>query len=132
MILVDSCVWIDLLRGKASPQTRFLESLAVSSQSEICLNRVIYFEVLRGIISDLERRQVRKHFDGLVMIDEKSGGFDALVELSLLCRRQGLNLPRLGDWLILKTVLDHDLELLTSDRDFYAIRRIRSFGLVGE
>ena len=33
----------------------------------------------------------------------------------------GLILQKLGDWLIVQTVLDHGLELLTSDKDFSKI-----------
>ncbi len=127
MILVDSCVWIDLLRGKETAAVSRLREIRQRLSPEICISGIIYFEVLRGIHSDLERRQVRGQFDKLERRDPLSSGYERLVEISVAAERKGLSLPRLGDWLILKTVLDHSLALLTSDRDFSRLSQIVHF-----
>ena len=46
VILVDSSVWIDLLREVKTPQTHVLRELLV--QREAALTAVIYQEILQG------------------------------------------------------------------------------------
>lgn len=129
MILVDSCVWIDLLRGAPTPAVRRLQAVQAAGTPEVCISSVIYFEVLRGITADGVRQRVQRQFDALERRDFTSGGFDRLVTLSHYAGRLGVTLPKLGDWLIVKTVLDHSLTLLTSDRDFYRLQRVVEFPL---
>ncbi|MGK5086764.1 PIN domain-containing protein [Bdellovibrionota bacterium FG-2] len=121
MILVDSCVWIDLLKKRKNKHTLLLENLAHNLLEEVCISHVIYFEVLRGITSDLERKKLASSFEKMAFFDFRNDGFDAWIAIYRKCTRSGVNLPRLGDWMIAKTAVDHDLELLTSDQDFLAI-----------
>lgn len=130
MILVDSNVWIDSLRQKTTPEVQFLSGLQKDLSEEICLSHIIYFEVLRGIPNDLERKRAQKILEGFTFRDYVQDGFWELILLCRSCQRRGLNLPRLCDWLILKTVLDHSLKLLTSDRDFHRMHQIRPFALI--
>ncbi len=129
MILVDSCVWIDLLKGKGTPAVRRLQEIQHDQTPEVCMSSIIYFEVLRGIASDLERRSVQRAFDHLEFRDYLTSGFDRLVALSREADRRGIPLKKLGDWLILKTVLDHSLTLLTLDQDFFRMQKIVPFPL---
>lgn len=131
MILVDTCVWIDFLRKKQTPQTQLLETLIKTQAAEIVTNHIIYFELLRGIERDLERKRIQKYLNEFEFYDHSIHDFDNLVTLYLKCRSRGFTLPRLGDWLILKSVLDHNLGLLTSDQDFYKLNKIQPFALVG-
>lgn len=129
MILVDSCVWIDLLGKRGTREVRFLQELLLRPRAEICLSHVIYFEVLRGIPNTLERRRIQRIFDRLEFFDYRNSSFVPLIDLVLECRRNGFTLPKLGDWLILKTVLDHSLSLLTSDKHFISLQRFVPFPL---
>jgi len=130
MILVDSCVWIDLLKGRRTQAVYRLEEIQRDGSPEICISSVVYFEVLRGIASDLERKKVQRAFDLLERRDHLHAGFDRLIALSLAAERKGISVKKLGDWLILKTVLDHSLSLLTSDRDFFHLQKAITFELV--
>ena len=127
MILVDSCVWIDLLKGKKPAAVRRLQQIQLNQAPEICISSVVYFEVLRGIRSDLERKKTQKAFDLLEKRDYLTSGFEGLVSLYLSCERKGVGVLKLGDWLILKTVLDHSLTLLTSDLDFFRLQKVIPF-----
>lgn len=130
MILVDSCVWIDLFRGDLSPQVKFLKNLSLTLSHEVCLSHIIFFEVLRGIRSDRERRRAKNIFLKFKFFDYLNKDFEKLTEIYMICQKKGFLLPKLGDWLILKTSLDHSLELLTSDKDFKNLNEIYSFPLV--
>ena len=129
MILVDSCVWIDLLQGNTTPAVKRLKQIQEKKSPEICVSSIIFFEVLRGISSDLDRKRVRGAFDLLEKRDYENDGFDRLVEHSQLARDRGFSLKKMGDWLIFKTVLDHSLTLLTSDKDFFHLHKIIPFSL---
>ena len=121
MILVDSCVWIDHLRGESTAGTAFLDRMIEQAQAELCVSGIIVFEVLRGVVHPAERKSIAGVFNGLERRDYRHGSIDEILRHDLNCRRRGVTLPKLGDWLIVQTALDHDLELLTTDRDFRKI-----------
>ncbi len=129
MILVDSCVWIDLLRGKKTAAVVRLRQIQQEQSPEICINSIIFFEVLRGISSDFERRKVQMAFELLESREPLYENFQGLVELDIFAQKKGIRINKLGDWLILKTVLDHGLSLLTSDHDFFRLKKVFSFPL---
>ena len=58
MILVDSSVWIDYFRGKATIQTAQLDRLLDSQ--ELALGDLIFTEVLQGCKHDEEFDEVRR------------------------------------------------------------------------
>lgn len=130
MILVDSSVWIDIFRGRKTQASRFLKNIQETNISEICISSIIYFEVLRGIRSDLDRKKIQRDFDHFIRKDYINTGFDKLTSHYQIALRKKLPTSKLGDWLILKTVLDHNLTLLTSDKDFYRIQEIIPFSLI--
>ena len=129
MILVDSCVWIDFLRERDTPEARVLGDLVTRPRSAVCLSHIIYFEVLRGFPDELGRRRIRNVLKDFEFFDYRNDDFDDLIKVVLESRKKGFTLPKLGDWLILKTVLDHSLTLLTSDKHFHLLQRIVPFSL---
>lgn len=129
MILVDSCVWIDLLKGKSTRAVERVKEIQTNRAPEICISSIIYFEVLRGISSDLERKRVQKGLDLLEQRNYLNTGFDHLAALSLAAWKKGILVSKLGDWLIVKTVLDHRLALLTTDKDFSRLQTVIPFSL---
>lgn len=131
MILVDSCVWIDLLRGRETRQVGALSLIQQTKSSELCMSSIVYFEVLRGINEDIQRKRVQRRFDLLERRDYLNAGFDRLVSLSLEAERRGVTLRKVGDWLIVKTLLDHSLTLLTSDKDFSRLAQVIPLKLEG-
>lgn len=130
MILVDSSVWIDLFKNKHTAQVSFLENIQKTLSHEICISHIIYFEVLRGIASELERKRVERLFENLIFRDYHNENFNTTISIYRLCQQRGFTLSRLGDWLILKTVLDHSLEFLTTDNDFYKLHSVYPFRLI--
>ncbi len=130
MILVDSCVWIDHLAGRENPAVSFFKRITEEANGEICISGLIYLEVLRGIERPSDRHRVASIFEKLICLDFSHGSYKKILGHDQECRKHGLNLPKLGDWLIIQTALDHDLEILTSDKDFLKINRYIPFKLV--
>jgi predicted nucleic acid-binding protein len=58
MVIVDSTVWIDYLRGAKTPQSEWLES-AINNQ-RIGLTDLIFCEVLQGISNEKQFDEVRR------------------------------------------------------------------------
>jgi len=66
VILVDSSVWIDLLRKKSTPQTQRLRDLLQYNQAAVA--PVIYQEVLQGASSPENFSRLRENFSSLPFI----------------------------------------------------------------
>jgi predicted nucleic acid-binding protein len=117
MILVDSSVWIDLLRGTATPQCQKLETLL---RSEIVLiGDLILTEVLQGFARDLEFQRARIRFAALPCIEiaGEQVALQAARNLRAL-RARGVSVRGTIDALIATRCIEDDLQLLHSDRDF--------------
>ena len=117
MILVDSSVWIDYLRGTATPQTDTLDALLGSTP--IAIGDLIMTEVLQGCPSAREFTAVRKMLDTLTFVT--LGGPDIAVLAAKnfrTLRARGVTVRKTIDTVIATRCIFDGLELLHSDRDF--------------
>lgn len=124
MVLVDSSVWIDLLRGKHDAQTVALRGLIAGNRAS--LSPLIYQEVLQGAGSREHLDALRKYFSTLPMLisTHPVRTHEAAAELYARCRWVGTT-PRSGfDCLVAATAIEHAAQLLAHDRDFDAIARV--------
>lgn len=124
MALVDSTVWIDLLRGNDSPAVMTLRRLLAEGQAVTA--PVILQEVLQGASSPANFQRLREHFLALPMVEPAPGGVThaAAGELYARCRWQGVTPRSPHDCLIAQLAIEHDLPLLHDDRDFVALAGI--------
>src|SRR5207342_3928109 len=67
LILVDSSVWIDFFRAKASPQTARLESLLGSHP--IAIGDLMLVEVLQGFATDYDFHRTRRLMESLQVVN---------------------------------------------------------------
>lgn len=117
MILVDSSVWIDYLRGIATPQTDRLDQLLGAAL--IVMGDLVLTEVLQGCATDRQFNDVRRALDAFELVT--IGGADVAVEAARNCRRLralGVTVRKTVGTLIATRCLVNDYELLHSDRDF--------------
>ena len=118
MVLVDTGVWIDWLRGEASAATEALAGLL--DEGEACLAPVILQELLQGARSPAALQTLRRRFSALPMLraaDPVATHMQA-GELYARCRWQGITPRSPHDCLIVVTAVEHGVPLLHSDRDF--------------
>jgi predicted nucleic acid-binding protein len=132
VVLVDTSVWIDFLRGSPTPQVAALESL-LEGEDLVGTAPIILQEVLQGADSPRRFEQWRREFSGL-MCYLPLDPIDSHVEAARLyaaCRRAGRTPRSSNDCLIARIALEHDLVLLEDDRDFDSIaaveRKLRLF-----
>lgn len=117
MILVDSSVWIDYLRGTPTAQTDRLDALLGSTP--LAVGDLILAEVLQGCTSDRAFNQVRDLLSALTVVN--LCGPEVAIEAARNFRRlraRGLTVRKTIDTVIAtRCILDRH-ELLHSDRDF--------------
>ncbi|MBI3565175.1 MAG: PIN domain-containing protein [Elusimicrobia bacterium] len=121
MILVDTSVWIEMIRGgmKGRANAAFDIEEAVT-----CLP--VVQEVLQGIRDEAMFRIARESLFSLPIVESPLGPetYERAVELYRLARRQGLTVRSSVDCLIAACALRHDLTVLHRDRDYAALARV--------
>lgn len=116
MVIVDSSVWIDLLRNRATVETQAFEHIA--ADQEVGLGDLILFEVLSGVKPDEQHEKVKSHllrFDVYTM-----GGRDLVLEAinnTRNLRTRGIQVGAV-DCLIATFCLVSGSNLLSSDHHF--------------
>ena len=118
MIVVDTSVWIDYLRGARAPHAAELDRL-LEQDAGIALTDVVLAELLQGAPSAreatvLERRLLA--FDVLRL--ETIEDFTRAAALYRAARSQGHTIRRTLDCLIASVCVREDLPLLHHDADF--------------
>ena len=121
MLLVDSSVWIDWLRGSDTDAVRFVQ--ARESREELALTQMIYLEVLQGVSSQRQFAATQKVLGAQSMLLPQDGmeTFEAAAQLYRQARTQGLTIRKSTDCLIAAIALEHGALLVHNDRDFLAL-----------
>lgn len=122
MYLVDTSVWVEFLRGNATPQVRVLRDL-LSGEEIVGVAPIILQEVLQGADSSERFESWRKYFWGLFCYVPRDPveSYVAAARMYLRCRREGKTPRSSNDCLIAQIAVESKLTLLHSDRDFDAI-----------
>ena len=122
MILVDSSVWIDYFRGKATAQTGLLDGLLDSQ--ELAIGDLNFIEVLQGCRIDREFNEVQRLLGRLDLI--VLGGEDVVVPAAknyLKLRQLGVTVRGTIDIALATRCIVSGHRLLHSDRDFDAFEK---------
>ena len=117
MILVDSSVWIDYLRGTASPQAEKLDALL--GTVPLAIGDLILTEVLQGCATDREFNAVKRTLSTLHTVN--LGGLELAIEAAKNFRKLralSFTVRKTIDAVIATRCIMDGLELLHSDRDF--------------
>lgn len=124
VVLVDSSVWIDLLRGRDTPQVAALRGLLEDDAA--ALAPVIYQEILQGAASPEGYARLREYFGTLPFLlpVHPIETYAAAAELYVACRRQGMTPRSPHDCLVARIASEHGVALLHDDRDFDALARV--------
>lgn len=127
MIVVDSSVWIDFLRGAEVPHVRRLD--AMLETDEILVGDLMLCEVLQGLESERaaqELQQLLRPFPIVSMV-----GADIAVAAARnfrLLRRRGITIRKTIDMLIGTWCIENRVPLLHHDKDFAPM--VRYLGLM--
>lgn len=123
MILVDTSVWIDFLRGKDS-EHRYLLRRLIENEEDICLTEIILTEILQGIRDDALYETTKEYLLEFPMIKPKgTETYIKAAEIFRKCRKQGVTIRKTIDCIIAAIAQENNLTLLHNDSDFEVIKR---------
>lgn len=117
MVIVDTTVWIDYLRGTDNPETIWLDQEL--TRQRLGLTDLILCEVLQGVSEPALFVQVRDELLTFHLFE--TGGKEIAIASALsyrTLREQGYTVRRTIDCLIATFCLQAGHELLHRDRDF--------------
>ncbi len=121
MLLVDSSVYIHLLRSGFDPVAALVERFEAT---ELVGCDVVRCEVLRGIIRPKARADLATFFDLLVHVTMDYRAWQETEELAWRLDRAGKILP-LTDLIIAVCAFRAGAEVLTRDRHFQMVPRLQ-------
>ena len=126
MVLVDSTVWIDLLRKAQSvPVARLRKLLELG---EAAAAPVIAQEVLQGAVNPTAFAKLRRYFTGIPMIGTRRviDLHIAAADLYARARWRGITPRSPNDCLIAVTAVEEGVVLLHDDRDFEELASVEA------
>lgn len=119
MVMVDSTVWVDFLRGQEFPQTRIIVSLL--EDDDICICGPVLTEVLQGIMDAERYQKINSLFSSLVYLPIERGDYLLAATIYRAARVDGKTIRRTMDCVIAACAITHQISLLHRDRDFDVI-----------
>lgn len=124
MILVDTSVWIDFMRGTGNTPSSALHAL-IADEADICLADVNMTEILRGVADDIAYRGIRRDLLRFSIIAPK-GLETHLVAADIYrgCRRKGVTIRNSSDCLIAAIAMENDAVILHNDSDYDRIASV--------
>lgn len=117
LIVADTSVWIDALRGKTPAIVARMQQLL--NEDSIATCGPVLFEIKRGLRPP-ERKTVLPLFDALTRLSFDENMWEAAGDLDASLRRNGITIPPM-DLLIAQICLSHDVFLFTLDDHFLSI-----------
>jgi predicted nucleic acid-binding protein len=118
VIVVDTSVWIDVLRGRATRQAQRCVEL-IEGGEPVALTDVIFTEILQGVPSQNEALLVERHLRAFPILRLQGlEDFALAAELYRISRAQGVTIRKTLDCLIAVPCVRTGAPLLHADADF--------------
>jgi predicted nucleic acid-binding protein len=124
VVLVDTTVWIDLLREVDSPAVRRLRALLGTNAAAVA--PAIVQEILQGAANARALERLRNHCMSLPLLapTDPLATYAQAGALYARCRWQGITPRSPHDCLIAAIAVEYGVPLLHDDRDFLALARV--------
>lgn len=122
MILIDSSVWIDLLRGEHTQSAAKLRQLVEDRPEEAATSEPITMELLAGARGENDVAKLEKLIGSLLLLPiQPVTDFTDAAQLYRSARARGMTVRKLADCLIAAIALRHEAEIWHKNADFEAI-----------
>lgn len=118
MILVDTNVWIDFLRGANSRERHALHRL-IEEEEDISIAEIIFTEILQGIKEDKDFKRVKDYLLEFPIYRPKD--IETYVKSAGIyrdCRKKGRTVRKTVDCIIAAICIENNLILFHKDSDF--------------
>jgi predicted nucleic acid-binding protein len=125
MILVDTSVLIDFLKGADNDQVAKLDEV-IASSTTYGIADISYQEVLQGAATRRDFEELKSYLDTIPIYSPLYGrdSFAQAASIFFNCRRKGLTIRSTIDCLIAQISIEHNLALLHNDRDFEHLKKV--------
>ena len=122
MILVDTTVLIDFLKGVENTKTDLFEKV-ISQDYPYGLAPYTYQELLQGARDEVEYKKLKDYLSTqrIYFLPESIETYEKAASMFFLLKRQGRTVRSSIDVLIALTAIENDLLLLHNDRDYDAM-----------
>ena len=122
-VLIDTSVWVDVLRdasGAAADRVR-----SIVADDEVVLTRFNQLELLQGAVDEREWTTLANYLEGQDYIEADADTWRAAARIYYELRRRGKTVRSAIDCCIAQLAIEHEALLLHKDRDFETIAEIR-------
>jgi predicted nucleic acid-binding protein len=127
-VLVDSCVFITLLKQRRDPAAELMERLQLE---DLVTCGMVRLEVIRGLSVPRVKRAMEGFFDVMCNVVTDNRLWEEATGLACELQRNGMNLPA-QDILIAACALRAGVGVLTYDKHFHAIPGLRVYSSIEE
>jgi len=122
VVLVDTSVWIDVLRDATGARARSLR--AALDGDEAVLSRFTELELLQGCADDRSWLSLREYLDTQAYLEMSSTSWSEAARIYFDLRRRGRTVQSPIDCCIAQLAIEHGAVLMHRDRDFAAIAAV--------
>jgi predicted nucleic acid-binding protein len=123
MILVDTSVWIEILRDKTGRVTKaFKERIGAEYYG---LSRFNQLELLQGARDEKEWALLEDYLSNQYYLEAENHSWREAARIYFELRRKGVTINSPVDCCIAQIAIEHGIILLHRDKDFERISRIR-------
>jgi len=129
MVIVDTTVWVDYLKGASTPEVEWLDR--ETSRQRLGLLDLMASEVLQGLSTDEEAVRVLRHLRRFEIF--QTGGIELAVAAARNYRHlrsRGRTVRKTIDCLIATFCIEQNHALLHKDRDFDAFEELLDLQVV--
>ena len=123
MILVDTSIWIEVLRDRTGAPRVALD--AALDSDEAVLSRFHQLELLQGARDEREWSLLHEYLDAQEYLEGSPSSWAEAARIFFDLRRRGKTVRSSIDCCIAQIAIDHDVLLLHRDRDFEVIAEVR-------
>ena len=123
MVIVDTTIWIDFLKGRQTPGVSRFEQL-LGDEVDVFMTGIIVQEVLSGIREKNDRDEVKSDLERFILIMPTLSTHVQAAEIFDGCRKKGITIRSLIDCLIASLAIEYDLAVLENDRDYSFISEV--------
>jgi predicted nucleic acid-binding protein len=125
MILVDTSVLIDFLKGKKNSGSVKLETI-IKGNIPFGISSLTFLEVLQGAGSVKEYNLLKTYLSSQRFYNpiDAVESFARAAKIYMSCRKKGITVRSTIDCLIVETAIENNLLLLHNDHDFELIQQI--------
>lgn len=123
MVLVDTSVWVDYLRGRDTAEAEWLAG-AIAGEETLCICGLVLTEILQGVRTPSQHRRVKACLVSLLYLPTVRETYCLAADIYRRARRRQKAIRSTIDCIIAACAIDHDVPVLHRDRDYGAIAAV--------